>query len=121
MNKNLAEINKQLEALSVLIGDYLNSSKEDRIIIYKDNFNNLNYLPRIVGYNLAIFNYDNRCLFFFAEQNNYHKELYDKLLDGALDRLIIKKREVVLELKGSHFNYEIEPLERTKLYDLYGK
>ncbi len=70
-----------------------------------------------------IFNYDNRCVFILYEDSNrsYSGRQFSNLMEGTLDRLILNKRENILVEKQFQINYELERIERTKLFDLYEK
>jgi hypothetical protein len=125
MNEKLAEINKQLEALSVLINEFLNSNREERIILTKKDFGNIRHIAIIninTKNNWHILDYNNGCIFKLHSSNNndYESDQFTKLFNGILERLILIKKEKEVVNGEYTINYELEPYVRTKLFDLYG-
>ncbi len=95
MNEKLAEINKQLEALSVLIKEFINSQNEERIVLKKEDFGRIKYLSKTQRNNnyVHLLDYNDGCIFILSENDSYQHEHYAKLMNGELDRLILNKRD----------------------------
>jgi hypothetical protein len=120
MNQKLSEIQKQLETLNRLISEYLKSSEEERIVIKKEDFGKIKHIGSVPKTDWHAFDYNNGCTF-HLNGYAYAKEHFVKLMDGTLDRLIIVKRNEPYEIHNYLFNYQLEDIEKTKLFDLYGK
>lgn len=117
VDEKLIEIRKQFEVLNTLINEFLDSQKQDRIVLKRDDFKLIKYLG--FTYNMRILDYNDGCIFHLRDDNVYHKEHYDKLMNGTLERLIINRRDNIFIRDNYKINYELESVERTKLNDLY--
>jgi hypothetical protein len=122
MNEKIAEIKKQLENLNTLINEFLNSQNEERIVLKKENFGRIRYLSKTNGRNdkyWHILDYNDGCIFLLNDNDSYEHDHYTKLMNGELDRLILNKRDNYVVDHKYVLNYKLEPIERTKLHDLY--
>ena len=121
MNEKLLLIKEQLEQLTNSINDYLESTNQDVIIIQKENFDKIHFLGE-TRHGSKVLDFNNGAIFILYLGFNYQKLQYTKLMDGSLNRLIIKKRANSVSYDGRWVsNYELESEEETKLRDLYKK
>jgi hypothetical protein len=117
------EYHKQLENLSFLINEFLNSQNEERMVLYMEDFGRIKYLSKSNERNKNywhILDYNDGCSFILSDYDSYDREHYTKLMNGELDRLILNKRDNSAVDAKYILNNKLEPIERTKLHDLYG-
>jgi hypothetical protein len=123
MDYKLNEIKILSEKLATAIGEYFKETERDRIIVRKDEFHNIKHLGKLNSYR-HVFEFYNGILFTLADSGDsyaYEKIHFTKLLSGELDRLILIKKNVPFKADEYWINYELEPIEKTKLFDSYPK
>ena len=120
MNERLLEIQKQLELLSSLIKEFLYTSEKERIVIEKEDFKYIRHIGKLNSY-LHVFEYLNDIVFPLANSSSYPYDFmhYSKLMSGELERIVLIKADHGNKIDGKAVNYKLEPLEKTRLFDLY--
>ncbi len=121
MNEKLKKIKVLTEELAKAINEYLVSFEMERIIIKKEQFNNIRHLGKLNSY-VHVFDYNNGMIFTLPDSGSsyeYEKMHYSKLMSGELEELVIIKKKTPFNSNGYEINYELEPIEKTKLFNLY--
>ncbi len=121
MNENLKKIKILSEELTNAISEYLSITEKVRIIIPKVEFKNIRHIGKINSYR-HVFKFDTNIYFELPDSGDsygYEVMHYRKLLSGELEQLILIKLETPSNFNNYTINYQLEPLVKTKLYDLY--
>jgi hypothetical protein len=122
MNTNLIKIKAELENLLNTINDYLTESEKDEIVIFKEDFYKIRYLgERTKVKGVFIFDFNNGAKFILNDYNPHMREHYEKLINGELQRIILRKKQQIIEIDSWHINYELEDKIETILRDTYQK
>ena len=122
MNNNLIKIKAELENLLNTINDYLTESEKDEIVIFKEDFYKIRYLgERTKVKGVFIFDFINGAKFILNDYNPHMREHYEKLINGELQRIILRKKQQIIEIDSWHINYELEDKIETILRDTYQK
>jgi hypothetical protein len=119
MKPGISEIRKQMEVLAAMIEEYLGSGEEERIVIPKERFSEIKFITEhFEGY---YFEYQSGIFFRFIKStwNRYEFSLYNQMMKGTLERLILVKSKAPEYSYGVYLNYEVEPYEATRLAELY--
>jgi hypothetical protein len=119
MNKKIHEINKVLETLRTAIDDYFCSLNQERVVIEKQSFHKIKHIYKLNSY-IHLFEYDQIILFTLTDSGYPYKTMhYKKLMSGELDRIVLNKLDKPYTSDGYNINYELEPIEKTTLFDRY--
>ena len=121
MNEKLKEVKNLSEQLANAINEYFASIDMDRVVIKKEQFHNIRHLGKLNSY-VHVFDYNNGMIFTLPDSGNsyaYEKMHYVKLMSGELEQLVLNKKTTPFISDGYKINYELEPLEKSKLFNLY--
>jgi hypothetical protein len=93
MNNNLIKIKAELENLLNTINEYFTESEKNEIIIYKEDFYKIRFLgERTKVKGVFIFDFNNGAKFILNDYDPYKREHYEKLINGELQRIILRKK-----------------------------
>ncbi len=121
MNEKLKEVKTLSEHLTNAINEYFASIDIERVVINKEQFHNIRHLGKLNSY-VHVFDYNNGMIFTLPDSGNsyaYEKMHYVKLMSGELEQIVLNKKKTPFISDGYKINYELEPLEKTKLFNLY--
>ena len=121
MNEKLKEVKTLSEQLTNAINEYFASIDIERVVINKEQFHNIRHLGKLNSY-VHVFDYGNGMIFTLPDSGNsyaYEKMHYNKLMSGELDQLVLNKKKTSFNFDNYEINYELEPIEKTKLFNLY--
>lgn len=122
MNNLLVELKKQLTSIMELIDSY-EISNDDVIVINSEEMNDLKWITKKNDHNY--FEFKNSIRFSLyggnASYYQYEKEIFDKLMNGTIKRIVLNKLKTEIDINGFVKNYKLEELEKTILRDNYNK
>lgn len=121
VNEKLILIKDLAGQLANAIEEYISSIDPDRVVIEKMEFDKIRHIGMLNSY-LHVFDYNNGIVFSLPDSGDsyaYQRMHYNKLMSGELQRLVLNKRKEVYKSVDYIINYELEPLPKTKLYNLY--
>lgn len=122
MNNLLVELKKQLTSIMELIDSY-EISNDDVIVINSEEMNDLKWITKKNDHNY--FEFKNSIRFSLyggnASYYQYEKEIFDKLMNGTIKRIVLNKLKTEIDINGFVKNYKLEELEKTILRDNYKK
>jgi hypothetical protein len=121
MNEKLLEVKILSERLTKVINEYFDFVELERVIVKKEQFYKIRHLGKLNLY-FHVFDYCNGMLFTLPDSkysNDYETLIYSKLMSGELEQLVINKKKTPINFSGYKINYELEPIESTKLFNLY--
>ncbi len=119
MKSGISEIRKQMEVLAAMIEEYLGSGEEERIVVPKERFSEIKFIKRIQED--LCFEYQSGIIFRFRSKlwDRYEYSIYEKMMAGTLESLILVKSKSPININGVPLNYEVEPYEATRMAELY--
>ncbi|MGZ9676405.1 hypothetical protein [Flavobacterium sp. GNP001] len=119
MKDLLIKLRRQLAAMIEEIDNY-NIPSDDTIFIKKEDLKWIKYLGKLNSY-INVFEYKQEVIFTLRVSSSYpyDYEIYNKLMDGTLEILILNKREEEYVDSGHLINYTLEDKKNTILRDLY--
>ena len=102
------------------INEYFESTRQDVIIINKEDFDKIKHLGKINSY-IHLFEFNNEILFTLPNSDSYPyaNSHFVKLFSGELERIILNKLENPWKENNLFVNYELESEHKTKLRNLY--
>jgi hypothetical protein len=121
MDIKLKEIQFLSDQLSKAISEYLTLIETDRIVIVKSQFHNIKLLGKLNSY-VHVFDYCNGLVFTLPDSGNsyqYEKMHFLKLMSGELEQIVLNKKNPPVNQDKYIINYELEPAEKTRLFNLY--
>ena len=120
MLNELKRIKEKLNQLIEEVEILEKSLSNDELIVGRNDFKKIKHKSKINSY-LHKFEYVNGIFFILPSSgsNNYEISVYNKLMTGELDRIILVKKKTPYEDKGDLINYELEEWHQTKLREIY--
>lgn len=115
MKDLLKNLREHLSALIEEIDNYTHANSED-IIISKEDFKYLKH-ERASSNNFRseIFSYKNEIYFKLNMRDIYERSLYESIMEGKLDSLILLKLNKKINYLNYEIKYEIESKQNTLL------
>jgi hypothetical protein len=119
MKDLIIKLRQQLVSMIEEIDNY-NIPLDDTIFIKKEDLKWIKYLGKLNSY-INVFEYKQEVIFTLRVSTSYpyDYEVYNKLMDGTLEILILNKREEEYLDSGHLINYTLEDKKNTILRDLY--
>jgi hypothetical protein len=119
MNDLIIKLRQQLVSMIEEIDNY-NIPKDDTLFIKKEDLKWIKYLGKLNSY-INVFEYKQEAVFTLRVSSSYpyDYEVYNKLMDGTLEILILNKREEEYQDSGHRINYNLEEKNNTILRNLY--
>jgi hypothetical protein len=119
MENLLKNLRDHLSAMIEEIDAYTHYEDQD-IIIKSKEFKHLRHRGKLNSY-VNVFEYKDGIKFTLrvSQSYGYDYKIYQGLMDGSLDMLILNKRTEDHETDGHIINYTLEPYVDTKLRNLY--
>lgn len=120
MKDLLKNLREHLSAMIEEIDNYTQADSDTIIIIRKEDFKYLKHERRATyNYKFHVFSYKNEFYFRLYMNEVYKQSLYEKIMKGELDSLILIKLEKEYTYSGFQIQYEIETEENTLLRKAY--
>jgi hypothetical protein len=119
MKDLLFRLKKQLKSMLETIENHI-ELPSDEIMIRKEDLKYLHWRGNSrYGIKTHVFEYKFDVKFRLYEANSYQGSIYEKIMDGSIDRIILNKIQSNAKIDLDNVTHNLEDENETKLRDLY--
>jgi hypothetical protein len=123
MNNLLIKLREQLVLLIETIDTHM-PKLDDVIIISKADMKDVKWIKKN-DYDRNLFEYQGCIRFTLSSKGgggnlSDQKIIYDKIMDGTIERIVLEKLRAETDMSGIIINYRVEDWQKTKLRDNFG-
>jgi hypothetical protein len=122
MNNLLIKLREQLVSIIETIDTHM-PKLDDVIIISKGDMKDVKWIKKN-DYDRNLFEYKGCIRFTLSSKGgggnlSDQKIIYDKIMDGTIERIVLEKLRAETDMSGILINYRVEDWQKTKLRDNY--